>query len=77
MVISALQGSMNWPTFRDALMGATRLYCMIAMILAGAALIWARFVPAFAPMLAQLGFEPAEGAAPAEGASAPVENAGG
>ncbi len=39
MVISALQGSMNWPTFRDALMGATRLYCMIALILAGAAFL--------------------------------------
>ena len=39
LVISALQGSMNWPTFRDAIMGATRLYCMIALILAGAAFL--------------------------------------
>jgi C4-dicarboxylate transporter, DctM subunit len=39
LVISALQGSMSWPTFRDALMGATRLYCMIALILAGAAFL--------------------------------------
>ena len=39
LVISALQGSMTWPTFRDALMGATRLYCMIALILAGAAFL--------------------------------------
>ena len=39
LIISALQGSMNWPTFRDALMGATRLYCMIALILAGAAFL--------------------------------------
>jgi tripartite ATP-independent transporter DctM subunit len=39
LVISALQGSMNWTTFRDALMGATRLYCMIALILAGAAFL--------------------------------------
>lgn len=39
LVISALQGSMNWPTFRDAIMGATRLYCMIAFILAGAAFL--------------------------------------
>jgi TRAP-type C4-dicarboxylate transport system permease large subunit len=30
---------MNWATFKDALMGATRLYCMIAMILAGAAFL--------------------------------------
>jgi C4-dicarboxylate transporter, DctM subunit len=39
LVIATLQGSMNWPTFRDALMGATRLYCMIALILAGAAFL--------------------------------------
>jgi tripartite ATP-independent transporter DctM subunit len=39
LLISALQGSMSWPTFRDALMGATRLYCMIALILAGAAFL--------------------------------------
>ena len=39
MVISGLQGSLNWATFRDALMGATRLYCMIALILAGAAFL--------------------------------------
>jgi len=39
LLISALQGSMSWATFRDALMGATRLYCMIALILAGAAFL--------------------------------------
>ena len=39
LVISLLQGSLNWPTFKDALMGATRLYCMIALILAGAAFL--------------------------------------
>jgi tripartite ATP-independent transporter DctM subunit len=39
LIISAVQGSMNWITFRDALMGATRLYCMIALILAGAAFL--------------------------------------
>ncbi|MFN7053902.1 MAG: TRAP transporter large permease subunit, partial [Gemmobacter sp.] len=39
LIISALQGSLNWATFRDALMGATRLYCMIALILAGAAFL--------------------------------------
>jgi C4-dicarboxylate transporter DctM subunit len=37
--ISALQGSLSWASFRDALMGATRLYCMIALILAGAAFL--------------------------------------
>ena len=39
LVISALQGSLNWNTFKDSLMGATRLYCMIALILAGAAFL--------------------------------------
>lgn len=39
LIISVLQGAMSWPTFRDALMGATRLYCMIALILAGAAFL--------------------------------------
>jgi C4-dicarboxylate transporter DctM subunit len=39
LLLSALQGSLNWATFREALMGATRLYCMIALILAGAAFL--------------------------------------
>jgi C4-dicarboxylate transporter DctM subunit len=39
LIISGLQGSLNWASFRDALMGATRLYCMIALILAGAAFL--------------------------------------
>ena len=39
LIISATQGSMSWANFRDALMGATRLYCMIALILAGAAFL--------------------------------------
>ena len=39
LVISTAQGSMNWATFRDSLMGGTRLYCMIALILAGAAFL--------------------------------------
>ena len=39
LVLSGLQGSLNWVSFRDALMGATRLYCMIALILAGAAFL--------------------------------------
>src|SRR6184192_2566354 len=39
LVISAVQGSLNWMTFRDSLLGATRLYCMIALILAGAAFL--------------------------------------
>ncbi|MFY9137847.1 TRAP transporter large permease [Zwartia sp.] len=36
LVISAFQGSLNWTTFKGSLSGATRLYCMIALILAGA-----------------------------------------
>jgi C4-dicarboxylate transporter, DctM subunit len=39
LVLSASQGSLNWTTFRDSLLGATRLYCMIALILAGAAFL--------------------------------------
>jgi len=36
LIISALQGSLNWSSFKGSLLGATRLYCMIALILAGA-----------------------------------------
>ncbi|MBL0085695.1 MAG: TRAP transporter large permease subunit [Ideonella sp.] len=39
LLLSAAQGSMDWKTFRDSLMGGTRLYCMIAMILAGASFL--------------------------------------
>ncbi len=39
LVLSAAQGSLNWKTFCDALMGGTRLYCMIALILAGASFL--------------------------------------
>ena len=39
LLISALQGSLTWATFRDSLLGGTRLYCMIALILAGAAFL--------------------------------------
>ena len=39
LALSAVQGSMNWRTFNESLMGATRLYCMIALILAGAAFL--------------------------------------
>lgn len=38
-VLSTLQGSLSWRNFKEALMGATRLYCMIALILAGAAFL--------------------------------------
>jgi tripartite ATP-independent transporter DctM subunit len=39
LVLSALQGSLDWRSFRDSLLGGTRLYCMIALILAGAAFL--------------------------------------
>ncbi len=39
LLLSAAQRSLTWQTFRDSLMGATRLYCMIALILAGAAFL--------------------------------------
>jgi tripartite ATP-independent transporter DctM subunit len=39
LLLSAAQGSMDWKTFRESLMGGTRLYCMIALILAGASFL--------------------------------------
>ncbi len=38
-ILSALQGSLSRSTFTESLMGATRLYCMIALILAGASFL--------------------------------------
>jgi C4-dicarboxylate transporter DctM subunit len=39
LIISAAQRTLDWSTFRDSIMGATRLYCMIALILSGAAFL--------------------------------------
>jgi tripartite ATP-independent transporter DctM subunit len=39
LALSAVQGSLNARTFVESLLGATRLYCMIALILAGAAFL--------------------------------------
>jgi C4-dicarboxylate transporter DctM subunit len=39
LILSSVQGSLNWRTFVDSLMGGTRLYCMIALILSGAAFL--------------------------------------
>src|SRR3981081_2473707 len=39
LAISGVQGSLTRKTFHDSLLGATRLYCMIALILAGAAFL--------------------------------------
>ncbi len=38
-VLAATQGSLSWQSFKASLMGATRLYCMIALILAGASFL--------------------------------------
>ena len=37
LVLSASQKSLTWESFKASLFGATRLYCMIALILSGAA----------------------------------------
>ena len=39
LLISLAQGSLNRATFTSSLLGATRLYCMIALILSGAAFL--------------------------------------
>jgi tripartite ATP-independent transporter DctM subunit len=39
LLISGVQGSLTWVTFRESLLGGVRLYCMIALILAGAAFL--------------------------------------
>lgn len=39
LILSAFQRALTWQTFRDSLMSATRLYCMIALILAGSSFL--------------------------------------
>jgi tripartite ATP-independent transporter DctM subunit len=39
LIIAAAQGDLGWKNFRDSLLGGSRLYCMIALILAGAAFL--------------------------------------
>jgi tripartite ATP-independent transporter DctM subunit len=39
LILAALQGSLNWSSFSESLMGATRTSAMIALILAGAAFL--------------------------------------
>jgi TRAP-type C4-dicarboxylate transport system permease large subunit len=39
LALSAVQGSLDWRAFRESLLGGTRLYCMIALILAGASFL--------------------------------------
>ncbi len=39
LVLSRLEGSLNWASFREGLVAACRTYCMIGLILAGAAFL--------------------------------------
>ncbi|MEF3254297.1 MAG: TRAP transporter large permease subunit [Deferribacterales bacterium] len=39
LVIALLQGTLTWETFKESLLSATRLYCMIALILAGSSFL--------------------------------------
>jgi tripartite ATP-independent transporter DctM subunit len=39
LIVAAAQRSLSWETFWQSLMGATRLYCMIALILAGSSFL--------------------------------------
>jgi tripartite ATP-independent transporter DctM subunit len=39
LILAAAQRTLSWSSFRDSLMGATRLYCMIALILAGSSFL--------------------------------------
>jgi len=39
LILAASQGTLSWQAFRESLLGATRLYCMIALILAGSAFL--------------------------------------
>jgi C4-dicarboxylate transporter, DctM subunit len=39
LILATVQGAMSRAIFMESLMGATRLYCMIALILAGAAFL--------------------------------------
>ena len=39
LVLAAVEGSLDWPRFREGLVAACRAYCMIGLILAGAAFL--------------------------------------
>lgn len=39
LVLSKIEGSLTWKTFKDGLFAACRVYCMIGLILAGAAFL--------------------------------------
>lgn len=63
MLIALLQRSLHWSSFRDSLMGATRLYCMIALILSGSSFLtlamgYIGLPRQLAAWVASLGLEP-------------------
>jgi tripartite ATP-independent transporter DctM subunit len=39
LILARIEGSLTWSAFTDGLFGATRIYCMIGLILAGAAFL--------------------------------------
>ncbi|OOG42874.1 TRAP transporter large permease [Polaromonas sp. A23] len=39
LVLAAIEGSLNWDKFKEGLVAACRIYCMIGLILAGAAFL--------------------------------------
>ncbi|CAG1012541.1 C4-dicarboxylate TRAP transporter large permease protein DctM [Burkholderiales bacterium] len=39
LLLAVLEGSLNWTTFKEGVQAATRVYCMIGLILAGAAFL--------------------------------------
>ncbi|MDP2417532.1 MAG: TRAP transporter large permease subunit, partial [Hydrogenophaga sp.] len=39
LILSKIEGSLTWKTFKDGLFAACRVYCMIGLILAGAAFL--------------------------------------
>ncbi|OGB23792.1 MAG: C4-dicarboxylate ABC transporter permease [Burkholderiales bacterium RIFCSPLOWO2_02_FULL_57_36] len=39
LILARVEGTLNWETFRSGILGATRIYCMIGLILGGAAFL--------------------------------------
>jgi C4-dicarboxylate transporter DctM subunit len=39
LILSKIEGTLNWASFKDGLLAGTRLYCMIGFILAGASFL--------------------------------------
>lgn len=39
LILARIEGTLDWETFRSGILGATRIYCMIGLILGGAAFL--------------------------------------